>query len=121
LRLCERSPLPLAISTENLPWGQIQVIKVCKIQRIDCHPAESDEDGAPESISDIENWLYWASDFNNAMVCKDDWEADKHHLKLDNGIDACECPHQQNVSATPNVPRMIQRTQMSMHHGAMEC
>jgi len=41
------------------------------------------------------------------MVSEDDWEADKPHQELDNGINASEYPHQHDVSATPNVHEMI--------------
>jgi hypothetical protein len=54
-KLSVRSPLPPALSTLDLPGEQTQVIYVCQIKRIDQHPVESDEDRAPDSISDNEN------------------------------------------------------------------
>jgi hypothetical protein len=33
-------------------------------------------DSAPESISDMENWLTWKSDLDNPNVSEEDWEAD---------------------------------------------
>jgi len=53
----ERSPLAPASSAKDLPAGWIQLLNVRRIRRIDPHPAESEEDSAPESISDTENWL----------------------------------------------------------------
>jgi len=55
--LSERSPLPPAVSAKQLAGGRTQVLNVRQIGRIDCHPAESDDDSAPESISDTEHWL----------------------------------------------------------------
>jgi len=56
-KLSERSPLPPALSAKNLPGGQTQIINVHQIWRINMHPVESDEDSAPESISDMNHWL----------------------------------------------------------------
>jgi len=55
--LSERSPLPPPLSTKNLPGGQTQILNVCRIQRINRHPVGSDEDSAPKSKSDTEDWL----------------------------------------------------------------
>jgi len=54
-KLSERSPLPPAWSAKDHPGGQTQVLNISEIRRIHCHPAESDEDSAPESISDTED------------------------------------------------------------------
>jgi len=58
-KLSERSTLPPALTANDLPGGQTQVINVCRIRRIDRHPVESDQNSAPETISDTENWLTW--------------------------------------------------------------
>jgi len=58
-KLSERSPLPPALSAKNLPGGQTQILNVRRIRRINGHPVECDEDSAPESISDTEDWLNW--------------------------------------------------------------
>ena len=60
--LWEWSPLPPALSENDLPAGWIQVFNACQIIRIDRHPVESDEDSEWESISDTENWLNWNGD-----------------------------------------------------------
>lgn len=55
--LSERSPLPPALSAQDLPGGQTKVLNVHRIRTIDPHPVKTDEDSTPESISDTENWL----------------------------------------------------------------
>jgi len=55
--LSERSPLPPAVSAKDLPGGRTEILHVRRIRRINCHPVESDEDSAPESISDTEHCL----------------------------------------------------------------
>ena len=47
---------------------------------------------------------------DNEDDCKVEVESD---IKPDNGIEDQESPEQQYVSATPNVPRLIQPTQRS--------
>jgi hypothetical protein len=54
-KLSEKSPLAPAFSAEDLPGGRTQILNVHRIQQIDRHPAESDEDSSPEIISDTEN------------------------------------------------------------------
>jgi len=50
-KLSERSPLPPALSAKDLPAGRTQILDVHPIRRIHCHPVESEDDSAPESIS----------------------------------------------------------------------
>jgi len=77
--------------------------------------AESDEDSVAESISDTENWLDWNGDLENPNESKDNWEADNEsEIELDSGIEDAESPEQQDVSAAPNVPRLIWPTWRSM-------
>jgi hypothetical protein len=57
LKLLEKSPVPPALSAEDLLGKQTQILNVYRITQIDCHPAESDVDSSMESISDTENWL----------------------------------------------------------------
>jgi hypothetical protein len=54
-KLSEKSPVPPALPTNDLPSRQSQVLNVRRIKRIDSHSAESDEDRSPESISDTKN------------------------------------------------------------------
>ena len=56
-KLPERSPLPPPRSAKDLPGGGTQMLNVCRIRRINHYPVESDEDSAPESISDTEDCL----------------------------------------------------------------
>ena len=79
-----------------------------RMKRIDRHPAESDEDSSPESISDTENWLNWNRDLDNPIDSEDDWVADNEsHMTLVNGGEDSQTTEQQNVSAAPNVPGLI--------------
>jgi len=64
-KLSEKSPVPPALSAKDIPGGQTQVLNVHRINQIDRHPAKSDEDSSPESISDTENWLNWNRDLDN--------------------------------------------------------
>jgi len=52
-----RSPVPPAWSAEDLLARWTEVLNVGRMKRIDHHPAGSNEDNTPESISDNENWL----------------------------------------------------------------
>jgi len=48
---------------------------------------------------------------NNANESEDDGEADNaSDVEQDNCIEDSECPEQQDVCATPNVPRLIRPT-----------
>jgi hypothetical protein len=48
-KLSESSPLPPAVSANDLPGGRIHLLCVRRIRRINCHPVKSDEDSTPES------------------------------------------------------------------------
>jgi len=112
--LSEQSPVPPALSAMDLTGGRMQILNVRRIQRIDHHPAQSDEDSSPESISATENWLNWNGDFDNPNDSKDDWQADNESdTDLDNGSEDSETPEQRNVSAEPNVPGLIRPIQRS--------
>jgi len=54
-KLSERSPLPPPMSAKDLPGGQTEILNVRQIQRINSHLVPSDEDSAPESISDTKD------------------------------------------------------------------
>jgi hypothetical protein len=71
-KLSEKSPEPPALSAKYLPGGRTQVLNVRRIKRIDRHPADSNEDSSPESISDTENWLNWNGDLDNLNDSEDD-------------------------------------------------
>jgi len=103
--------LPPPLSAKNLPGGRTQILNVHRIRRINSHPVESDEDSAPGSISDTEDLLYWNGDLDNRNhnedICAVDSESD---IEQDKSIEDSEWPEQRNVSATPNVPRLIRPT-----------
>jgi len=54
-KLLEKSPVPPALSAHDLPGGRTKVLNVSRIIRNNCHPAESDQESSPESISDTQN------------------------------------------------------------------
>jgi hypothetical protein len=113
-KLSEKSPVPPALSAKDLPGGRTQVLNVRRIKRIDRHPAESDEDSSPESISDTENWLNWNGDLDNPNDSEDDWEADNESdMELDNCSEVSETLEVRNVSAAPNVPGLIRPIRQS--------
>jgi len=60
-KLSGRSPLPPALSANELPGGGPQILNVSHIRRIERHPVERDEDSTPEYISDTDDWatLEW--------------------------------------------------------------
>jgi hypothetical protein len=102
--LSERSPLPLALSAKDDHAGQTQISNVRRIWRINTpHPVESDEDGAPEGISDTDDWLNRNGDVDNANDSEDDWVGDvESDIKQDNSIEDLQCPVQRDMSAAPN-------------------
>jgi hypothetical protein len=113
-RLSERSPLPPSLSAKDLPGGQTQILNVRSIRRINRHPVESDEDSAPESISDTEHWLNWNGDWDNPNDSEEDCAADDDSdIEHNNCIEDPECPEQQNVSAAPYVPGLVRPTRKS--------
>jgi hypothetical protein len=106
--LSEKSPVPPALSAKDLPGERTQILNVRRIRRVNRHPADSDEDSSPESISDTENWLNWNGDLDNPNESEDDWEAyNESDMELDNGSEDSETPEQRNVSAAPSVPGLI--------------
>ena len=96
LKLLEKSLVPPALSAKDLPGGQTQVLNVRRIRQINRHPAKSDEDSSPESISDTKNWLNWNGDLDNPNDSEDDWEADNESdIELDNSSEHSETLEQQ--------------------------
>jgi len=113
-KLSERSPLPPALSAMDLRGGQTQIINVCQIRRINRHPVDSNEDSAPESISDTDDCLNWNGDLDNPNDSEADCAADdESDIQPNTGIEDSECPEQQDVSAAPNVPGLVRPTRKS--------
>jgi len=50
--LSERSPLPQPLSAKDLPGRRTLILNDRRIEPIDSHPVESDEDNEPAGISD---------------------------------------------------------------------
>jgi len=112
--LSDRSPLPPALSAKDLPRGRTQILNVRQIRRINSHPVEIDDDSAPESISDTDEWLNWNGDLDNPNDSEDDCAVDdESDIGRNNGIEDSECSEQQDVSAAPNVPGLVRPTQKS--------
>jgi len=76
-KLSERSPEPLTLSAKDLFGERTRILNVCRINKIDQHPAESDEDSPPKCVSDTENWLSYNGDLDNPNMSDDSWETDK--------------------------------------------
>jgi len=113
-QLSERWPLPPALSAKDLPGGRTPLRNGRQIRTIDCHPAESDEDSAPEIICNTENWVNWNGNLDNNDVIQDDWEVDDNSdIVWHNGTEDPEGPAHRVVSATPIVPGFIRPTQRS--------
>jgi hypothetical protein len=113
-KLLEKSPVPSAWSANDIAGEKTQLLNLRQIKQIDCHPAESDEDNSPDSISDTEHWLNWNGDLDNPNDNEDDWKADNESdIEMDNGSEGLKPPEQWNVSATQNVPGLIRPIQCS--------
>jgi hypothetical protein len=107
-KLTERSPLPPALSVKNLAGGRTQILNARRIRRINRSPVESDEDNAPESISDTHDWLNWNGDLDTPHDSEEDCTADDDS-DIDHQIcfEDPECPQQRDVNAVPNVPELL--------------
>jgi len=113
-KLSEGLPVPPALSAKNLPGRRTKVLNVCRIKRIDYHPAESDKHSAPERVLDTKNWLDRNGDFDNPNDNEADWEADSaSEIELNNGVRHSETQEQRDVSSALAVPRLIQSTRRS--------
>jgi hypothetical protein len=116
-KLSERSPLPPPLFAKDLPGGRTQLWNVRRIWTINCHPVESDEDSAPESILDTEDWLNWNGDLDNPNDSEDDCAADvESDMDQENVIEDPESQEQQDVSGTLNVPALIRPIRKSKRH-----
>ena len=63
---------------------------------------------------DTEDYLNWNGDFDNPNDSEDDWGAHvESDIEQDNSIEDLASPDQQDVSAAPNVPRLIRPTRES--------
>jgi len=110
-KLSERSPVPPALSAKDLPGGRTQILNVHRIQRTKLHVVKSDEDSAPDSISDTYDWLNWNGDLDNPNDSEDDCAADdESNIEPNNGIEDPERPAQQDVRAAPYVPALVRPT-----------
>ena len=119
-KLLEISPLPPPLSAKNLPGGQPQILNVRRIRRINCHPVESDVDRAPERIQDTKYRLNWNGDLDNPNNSEDDCAADiEWDIEQHNSIEDLQCLEQRDVSAAPDIARLIWLTRKSMRQAEM--
>jgi hypothetical protein len=89
----QSSPLPSPLSAKDLPGVETEVLNVHRFRRIIRYPVERDEDSAPESISDIDDWLNWNRALDHPTDSEDDCAADfESDIDEDNGIEDPECP-----------------------------
>jgi hypothetical protein len=110
-KLSYRTPLPPALSTKDLHGGQTHTINVRRIRRINHPPVERNEDIAHRSIADTLIWPNLNGLFDNPTESEDDYAVhNESHIEQHDVIKDLECPMQQNVSATPSVPRLVQPT-----------
>jgi hypothetical protein len=89
-------------------------LNVRRIRRINSYPVETNENSAPESISDTEDRLNCNGDLDNPNYNAEDCAADDDSdIEHNNCIEDPECPEQQDVCAAPNVPGSVRPTQKS--------
>jgi hypothetical protein len=60
----------IQMSAMDIPGGRTQILKVRQIRRINDHAVESDEDSAPQCISDTEVWRNRNGDLDNPNPAK---------------------------------------------------
>jgi hypothetical protein len=98
--LPEISPLPPAVSANDLPGGQTEILNGCQIRSIDNSPVEGDSDHVPQMISDMNHWLNWNGDFTNPSDGEHNCvEDDDFDIEYVNDIQDPETPEQRDVSA----------------------
>ena len=86
-------------------------MNVRRISRINCHTVESDKDSAPERISDTQDWLKCNGNLDNPNDREEDCAAyDDSDIEHHNCMEDPQCTEQQEVSAAPNVLRVVRPT-----------
>jgi len=107
-KLSRRSHLRTAFGANDLPGRWTQVLNVRRSRWLDSHAAGSDEDSAPECVSDTKNRLDCNSHFNSPNDIEDHWEADNEsNIELENGGEDAETQGKWDVSAAQTVPGLI--------------
>ena len=119
-KFSERSHLPSRLSAKDVPGGRTQILNVHQIRTINHHPVKSDQDSAPESIWDTEDWLNCNGNLDNPNDPKDDCTADvESYIEEGSSINDPECKLPPDVSTAPNVPRLIWPTLKSKRQAEM--
>jgi hypothetical protein len=112
--LSKSSTLPPPLSAKDLTGGRTQILNVRLTRKINRHQVETDEDSAPEIISETADWLHWNEHLDNPYDSEDDCMADvEFDMDQDNSSKDPESPERQDVSAAPNVHRLIRPIQKS--------
>jgi hypothetical protein len=89
-------------------------MNVRQIRRIIRHQIDNDQDSAPESFSDTNNWLNCNGDQDNPNDSEDGCAADNaSDIERDDAIEHLEIAEPRNVIAAPTDPRLIRPTQQS--------
>ena len=112
--LSDRSPLPPAFSANDLSGGWTPVLDIGSVRRIDCHLAKCDDNSAPYSISDINDWLHWNGHPDIPNESEDNCEAgDDCDVEQDNDIENPQHPVKWNGSVIHLVSKLIWQTPRS--------
>jgi len=112
LGLSERSAMPPPYSAKDLAGERTHKLNVRRIRRFNRHPVKTDEDSAPESILDTEDWLDWNGDLVNPNDSEDDCAADaESDIEQANRIEDPQCPELRDPRGRPNDPGLIRPTQ----------
>lgn len=99
------------MSTKDPLRGQTEILIVCRIARINCHPVEHCENGSPDSIADTHDWLDWIGDVVNPNDCEDGCMAHvESDIDQEHRIKDPVCTEQRDVCAAPNIPTLIRPT-----------
>jgi hypothetical protein len=96
------------------------MVNVRRIRRINRHPIKSEEDSAPECISDTEDWLNWNGDLDNTNDSDKDCAANvASDMVQEKSIEDPESPDQRDVSTAPNLLELIHPTGKSKRQAEM--
>jgi hypothetical protein len=106
--LSERTHGSPTLVAKDLAGGQLNILNVRQIKRINRHPGNRNEDIGPENISDAEYWVDRNGDLDCLTDGEDDWEVEnKSEIVLDTSVRDSEPQGQGDVSAAPDVPGLI--------------
>jgi predicted nuclease of predicted toxin-antitoxin system len=112
-QLTENSLLPLTLLQIDLSGGKTKVINFHRIQSINQHPPESDDDSAAECNSDTEDWHNRTGDLDDPNDYEIEGQADiKDEMYVSDDSDVNDGLE---VKAAPNIPGLIRPVRKSTH------